>query len=205
MQFEKAYSFLIEKLKNELSTRLSYHNVDHTRDVIQAAEYLAKVQNVSDYDLTILRTAALFHDSGFLETYTDHEKFSCKNAIDFLPQFEYTKDDIEKVCELISATKMPQSPKNKLAEILCDADLFYLGTTSFQKKGENLYKEMRRLKLIGNKKEWLNYQIEFLESHNYFTRAATEKLKDKKEENLYLLTHKPVLYKRKKSTKYNKP
>ena len=63
MQFEKAYSFLIEKLDKELPEYLHYHNSNHTKDVIAAAEHLAKSDNVYGDELPILKTAALFHDS----------------------------------------------------------------------------------------------------------------------------------------------
>ena len=36
MQFEKAYSFLIEKLEKELPDYLHYHNSSHTKDVIES-------------------------------------------------------------------------------------------------------------------------------------------------------------------------
>ena len=37
------------------------------------------------------------------------------------------KKDIEIICGIIMATKIPQRPKNYLEEIICDADLNYLG------------------------------------------------------------------------------
>jgi uncharacterized membrane-anchored protein YitT (DUF2179 family)/predicted metal-dependent HD superfamily phosphohydrolase len=190
MQFEKAHSFLIQKLEKELPAKLSYHNVQHTKDVLHAAEYLAKAENVSDHELTLLKTAALFHDAGFVEAYTDHEKVSCRIARETLPRFEYNDEEIERVCELISATKMPQSPKSKLDEILCDADIYYLGTDNFVKRGESLYKEMRGEDLIKNRKDWINHQIKFLESHHYFTATASKNLNKKKKQNLFHLKQK---------------
>ena len=108
MQFEKAYSFLIEKLEKELPPYLTYHSAGHTKDVLKAVENLALSENISEYDLSILKTAALFHDAGFLETYSDHEEISCNMARKWLPQFDYDKEDIEKICGLILITKMPQ-------------------------------------------------------------------------------------------------
>ena len=62
----------------------------------------------------------------------------------WLPQFDYSKEEIEKICELILVTKMPQKPKNKLEEIICDADLYYLGTDQFFVTADKLYKEFMR-------------------------------------------------------------
>ncbi len=201
MQFEKAYSYLIEKLRKDLPPYLSYHNVHHTKDVVHAAEYLAKEENIPEHELNILKTAALFHDSGYLHAYNDHEKSSCDNAKTFLPEFEYTPEEVDEVCKLIAATKMPQSPHNKLSEILCDADLFYLGTNGFLKKGDLLYKELHKLKRIKNKKEWTHQQIEFLEAHHYFTETAKKKLDETKHENLFHLKHRPLFHKKKNNSR----
>ena len=76
MQFDSVYSFLIEKLETELPPFLHYHNAEHTKDVIAGAEQLAREENVTDDEVTILKTAALFHDSGFLENYSEHEEIS---------------------------------------------------------------------------------------------------------------------------------
>ena len=131
MQFEKAYSFLIEKLEKDLPSYLHYHNAEHTKDVLAATEQIAHSENVTGDELIILKTAALFHDSGFLETYSDHEEISCNMARKWLPQFGYNKEEIEKICHLILSTKIPQIADNKLAQILCDADLYYLGTDRY--------------------------------------------------------------------------
>src|SRR6185437_5953105 len=131
MEFDKAYSFLIEKLEKELPSYLHYHNAAHTKDVVAASERLALSENVSEDNLIILKTAALFHDSGFLETYTDHEENSCDMARKCLPQFGYNKEEIERICALILCTKIPQTADNKLGQILCDADLYYLGTDKY--------------------------------------------------------------------------
>ena len=92
------------------------------------ARHIAAAENVSEYDLEILLTAALFHDTGFLETYKDHEEISCGFAKQYLPNYEYTNEEIEWICDLIRATKIPQKANNKLEQILCDADVAYLGT-----------------------------------------------------------------------------
>src|SRR5579871_6397898 len=119
MQFEKAQQFIINKLKEELPKFLTYHNLEHTSEVLRYAEEIAAGEKISGDELTILRTAALLHDTGFLEAYTGHEEVSCSVAKTYLPQFEYSNEQIDEICELIMATKLPQSPQNKLGEILC--------------------------------------------------------------------------------------
>lgn len=176
MQFEKAYSFLIGKLETGLPSYLHYHNAGHTKDVLAATESLAHSEDISEQDLIILKTAALFHDCGFLETYTDHEEISCKMAQKWLPQFKYNKEDIDKICELIMVTKMPQVPKNKLEQIICDADLYYLGTDAYTIKSNNLYKELHEAGFIKSRQDWHEQQIKFLDAQKYFTKTAINKL-----------------------------
>lgn len=184
MQFEKAYSFLIEKLEKELPQYLHYHNAEHTKDVLGASELLAQSENVFGDELIILKTAALFHDAGFLETYTGHEEISCEMAKKWLPKFEYTKEEIEKICELILATKMPQIANNKLAEIICDADLYYLGTDRYFITSNQLYQELHEAGFVKNREEWRNDEINFLQSQHYFTPAARKRLEPKLRQTL---------------------
>ena len=69
---------ILSRLKNELDPRLGYHNIMHTLDVLEQAEVLAKQENVTDkHDLLLLKTAAVFHDSGFLFVYKGHEEKGC--------------------------------------------------------------------------------------------------------------------------------
>ncbi len=176
MQFEKAYFFLIGKLETGLPAYLHYHNADHTKDVLAGTERLGKAENISTRDLIIVKTAALFHDCGFLETYSDHEEISCDMARKWLPQFGYNTDEIEEICTLILSTKIPQVPKSKLAEILCDADLYYLGTDKYFLNAENLYKELHEAGFVKDREEWRKEEIKFVELHHYFTDTAQKKL-----------------------------
>ncbi len=176
MQFNAAYAFLMEKLETELPPFLHYHNAEHTKNVLAGTEKLAQEENITGDDLTILKTAALFHDSGFLDTYSDHEEISCQIAIKWLPQFGYNTKQIEEICNLIMVTKIPQKPKDKLGEILCDADLYYLGTDKYFVGAEKLYKEFHEAGLVKNREEWSNVEVKFVENHRYFTATAQHKL-----------------------------
>ncbi len=195
MQFEKAYDFLIPKLEKELPKHLYYHNAGHTKDIIGAVQYLCREENINGHDLEILSTAALFHDAGFLETYSDHEEASCLIARKYLPDFEYTQTEIDEICELIMFTKMPQSPNGKLSKIICDADLLYLGTERYYQVAESLFEELKHMSLIKNWNQWRQTQIDFLESHHYFTETANKEISLKKMHNLLLFKSKGSAHK----------
>jgi uncharacterized membrane-anchored protein YitT (DUF2179 family)/predicted metal-dependent HD superfamily phosphohydrolase len=187
MQYEQAYSFLMPKLEQEISPDYSYHSAHHTKAVIDAADRLAISENINDNEKMILRTAALFHDAGFLEHHVHHEEMSCRLAGQYLPDFCYNETEINQVCRLIMATKLPQAPGSSLEEIMCDADLYYLGTDRYFAVSENLYHEYKKLGIVKSRSDWRKKQILFFTSHRYFTKTAMQELNPKKQENLRLL------------------
>ena len=197
-QYEKAYQFLTEKLEKELPSHLTYHHVQHTRDVITAVEYLLKAEKVPEEDRWLLLTAALFHDAGFLKEYKNHEELSCDIAWETLPAFGYANESIEMICRLIMATKLPQSPSTLYEKIICDADLYYLGSTAFFTTSENLYKELKEEGIIQTDEEWQAKQLQFLEHHRYFTQAAITEREPKKKINIRQLQLKWRIEKKKK-------
>ncbi len=184
MQFKKAGRFIMNKLRKELPRHLSYHSSDHITDVYNAAERLAKEENITEYETKLLLTAAWYHDSGFLTGAKDHEEASCSIAKDVLPDFDYEPNEIERICGMIMATKIPQSPKNHLEEILADADLDYLGRDDFFTIGDKLFTELSVFGFLNTEKEWNSLQVRFLESHHYFTKTALEWRQAKKEQHL---------------------
>lgn len=172
MQFEQVYTFIMEKLENDLPTYVRYHNAQHTKDVMASADHLAEKEGVGEEDLMLLKTAALFHDTGFLQQMVGHEEISCEIARKHLPHFDYSPDQIDRICRIIMATRLPQTPEDKLGEILCDADLSYLGEDDYIRQSQKLFHELRTHNLVNTQEEWVVRQIEFLNQHKYFTETA---------------------------------
>ena len=138
-------------------------------------------------DFFILKTAVLFHDMGYIDQYENNEKIGAKYAQKFLPEYGYSKSQIEKISQLILATKVPQKPKNKLEKIICDADLDYLGREDFTNISDNFFRELKENKIIKTKKEWDKIQIRFIENHKYFTSFSIHNRKQSKNNNLQLI------------------
>ena len=184
MQFEAVRKFIVKKLKTELPTHLFYHSVGHINDVYSAAETLAEGENVTGVNLKLLLTAVLFHDSGFTVQQKDHEEISCQLAHKYLPDFGYTAPQIEVICGMIMATKVPQRPQNHLEMIICDADLDYLGRDDFYVIGNKLYTELNLYGMIQGEYDWNNLQIRFLENHHYFTETAKKLRQHGKDKHL---------------------
>jgi uncharacterized protein len=166
--------FVIRLLKKKLSPFYYYHNYEHTLYVLNKAVEIAKHENCTPKEIRLLRAAALWHDAGFISVYENHEQESCELAKKFLPYFLYTKEDINKICGMIMATKIPQSPKNKLEEIIVDADLEYLGTDKAAVNANNLFMELQHIDPSLTKKKWDKTQIFFLEQHHYLTSFCKE-------------------------------
>jgi uncharacterized membrane-anchored protein YitT (DUF2179 family)/predicted metal-dependent HD superfamily phosphohydrolase len=181
MQFEQAYSFIMEKLENDLPSYIRYHNAQHTKDVMAAAEYLGQKEGISDKELLLLKTAVLFHDTGFLQKMVGHEEISCELVRKHLPHFGYGQHEIEQICDIIMATQLPQTPTNKLGEILCDADLSYLGEDDYIRQSQHLFHELRYNGIIETQEEWVLLQIDFLTKHRYFTETARKEKNAAKE------------------------
>jgi uncharacterized membrane-anchored protein YitT (DUF2179 family)/predicted metal-dependent HD superfamily phosphohydrolase len=156
-------------------------------EVVKAASMLADEEDIAEGDKKILLTAALFHDSGFLEAYDHHEEISCKLAKTYLPNYNYTPQQIDDICKLIMVTKQGARPTNILECILCDSDLYYLGTTLYAKKASQLFKELKSKGKLKDENGWPALQSEFLNSHKYYTETARKLLAAKAKENLQAL------------------
>lgn len=187
MQFQEAKSYINGRLRKELPKHLTYHSLAHVKDVYRAAERLAKAEGVKGEDLTLLLTAVLFHDAGFIFQSKDHEQIGCDIVRAELPRFDYTPEQIERICGMIMATRIPQTPYNLLEEIIADADLDYLGRDDFWIIGNTLFEELQMYGIIQTEDEWNALQIRFLEQHHYFTQTAIRTRQPKKDEYTAIL------------------
>lgn len=184
MNFEAVKERILHQLENTLSKDLTYHCVEHTLDVLDSAERLAKMESVNGHDLMLIKTAALLHDLGFIESYQGHEEVSMKLAAEILPDYGYLTDDIQKIQGMIKSTQIPQSPKTKLEEIISDADLDYLGRDDLFLIGQRLQYEWKKHGFVSTLREWHEKQLAFLKAHSYFTKSAIKLRASKKEENI---------------------
>jgi predicted metal-dependent HD superfamily phosphohydrolase len=186
MNYTAAKTFILKKLERELNPELTYHSISHTLDVLQSAERLALMENVSAEDLVLLQTACLFHDSGMLVTYRGHEEASVIIVRENLPGFGYTPHDIDRIANMIMDTKLPQCAVDPLEKILCDADLDYLGRQDFFMIAHRLKYEWAVMNINRTTlQDWYLIQREFLSAHKYFTRSAIHLRQEGKMENLH--------------------
>jgi uncharacterized protein len=182
------YHTVIDTLIEKLAPFLTYHDWKHTEHVIKMAEYIAHQENIPEEDILLIKTAALFHDAGFMtSTGEGHEEESIRLAESKLPEFGYTNPEIEIIAGMIRATSIPQKPKTKLECVLADADLEYLGTDTFRYIGNKLYQEMKHTNQNLSLEKWNEIQIKFLQSHSYHTLYCIQNRTPEKQKNLELL------------------
>ncbi len=169
---ENQHVFADIQIINKHFVDYSYHNLFHVQDVVQSVQIIGRNEGVSNEDILILKLAALFHDIGLTQSYKNHETHSVAIAQAVLINARYTPEQIDKVCKLIKATRMPQTPKNLLEQIMCDADLDYLGREDYMSRAFDLYNEFLAYGEIDkSEQEWLKLQIKFLQNHTFFTES----------------------------------
>ncbi len=182
--YQLIYEHVINQLLSGLSVTLTYHNINHTLDMVSQVQRIANDEEITnEEELNLLKIAALYHDAGFLYKYTGHEEVGCVMARKDLTDFGLNDEQIERICGMIMATKIPQSPKNKIEEIICDADLDYLGRSDFLQIGDTLRKEFIYYKIVPNDEEWEKLQLKFLQNHKYHTNASQKQREPVKQQN----------------------
>ena len=179
---------IIVLLLERLAPHLTYHDWKHTEHVIKMAEDIARQEQIPDDDTLLIKTAALFHDAGFINTTSEgHVEESIRLAKIRLPEFGYTEQEIEIISRMIQATSIPQKPKTKLECILVDANLEYLGTDCYKYISNRLFQEIKYSNPDLSLEEWNEMQIQFLQSHSYHTPYCIQNRAPEKEKNLELL------------------
>lgn len=184
INYYKAERHIMQLLEQRLSKNLHYHSIAHTKDVVTAVERIALLEGVTDEGLFLLKSAATYHDAGFIEQYDKNEPIGVRLAGEILPKYGYTDTHIERIKELIFVTEIPHKPKNRLEEIICDADLDYLGRDDFHEIADKLRLELKEHGKIDSDRQWDEIQVQFLKKHKYFTKTAIKTRRKKKKENL---------------------
>ncbi|HYC40949.1 MAG TPA: Pycsar system effector family protein [Chitinophagaceae bacterium] len=202
----EAQTYVSNLFRTKNTKSIRFHNLEHTQGVVIAAEEMADYYQLQDEDRVALALGAWFHDSGFTSGDAEgHENRGIQIASRFLQEQGVDQALINKVRSAIEATRLPQTPKNLLEQILCDADLYHLGTDDFSDRSKLLREELSELsKKDFSKKEWRKLNINFLENHKYFTEYARRKLQPVKERNLQRLISKEEESKADKKEKVEK-
>ena len=165
---------------------LPFHNLEHTKEVVQNVKYLCAAMDINSVETDLLIIAAWFHDTGFSKTYKEHEAESIKIAKKFLSSIGMESNSISTICNCIEATKMPQSPTDRLSEILCDADIFHISSSHFFYRKLLLRREWELFcDIKTTNKEWHLLNLKFLKEHHFRSDYGKQTLEIGKQENLH--------------------
>ena len=172
IQFTDIQEIILDKLEMDLPGYLFYHNVKHTVDVVTEVELIGWAEGCTDEEILLLKTAALFHDAGHIVAYDNHEYYGTQIAREMLPEYNYSSEQIDRICSIIMSTKLPPKPTNLLENIICDSDLDYLGRSDFIPVSNTLYEELKAQNKMGSLNDWNKMQVKFISGHQYFTKTA---------------------------------
>ena len=163
-----------------------YHSYEHAIDVMQRAIYLSEQENLSVDEIEMMALAGLFHDTGFIVMYDKNEPIWAKIASNYLKSINYDKNKIKLIEQIILATDPDYTnPKNIYEKIIKDADMDNLWRDDFQKKSNDIKKELETVKKIKIKDpEWHHSLVDLLISHKFNTDVQRKEIDKKKQENL---------------------
>lgn len=186
--YDGAIAYALCRLRTELSPLLTYHNLLHTEDdVMPAVVRLAQLSHLAEPDIRLLEVGAAFHDIGQIKTSLGHEQVGIEIMSEVLPGLGFCATDIARLTGMIQATEMPQTPRTNDQALLADADLDSLGRDDFFPTSQALWHERAACGMDIPWRTWLEIQLQFLQTHRYFTPAAQVLRNAGKQKNIELL------------------
>jgi predicted metal-dependent HD superfamily phosphohydrolase len=181
--YQEQYPKVVQQLTHGLDARYTYHGLRHTLDVIEQSEQIGIALKCSEQEIQLLKIAALFHDLGFIQTRKGHEKASAELFL-FASEQKLNDTDRQQISSCILATIMPQMPDSLLEQIICDADLDYLGRNDFEKISQDLFQEMHACGEMSDLHKWDEIQVVFLDKHHYHTSFNQSRRNEQKSQHL---------------------
>lgn len=173
VDFDSMRNDILNKLKSMLPDEVVYHDLGHTLNVEKAAMRLGRLEGLTSEEMILVRTAALFHDTGFIFTYHHNELHGVRLMEKTLPKYGFTTEQIDQIRDMILATSIDIKPVGLLQQILCDADHDYLGRADYYVVSKKLHEELIAFGEEISEENWLKMQIKFLEEiHEYYTITA---------------------------------
>ncbi len=182
---QDAAGFVADLFKKKLSNKYVYHNFNHTCETVEACLQAVEFYELNEKDHLLLLLAAWFHDTGYVNTYMNHEDASKDYAQKFMQEKNFDAADINLVKDLIESTRHGAKPENLLQEILHDADHINVGKKRFFRKAELLRIEWEIfLDKHFTNKEWALEQEKYIISTNFYTEFFRREYGSRREKNI---------------------
>jgi hypothetical protein len=197
-----AENYLESMLAEKLPPEIIYHNFNYSVTLKKYAETVGAKTGLDPDEMKILRVCSLFHSAGFVNYSEEWHEESIRIASAFLKLNDVDPTDINQIAEVIRATRVPQAPRDKISEVLCDAVMMFLTADNALEQFDLLYDETAAL--IPGLRKRLTFEkrsIEFFTGHVYFTNYGKQVLQPRKEAFLQRLAermkHQKLLGKKK--------
>jgi predicted metal-dependent HD superfamily phosphohydrolase len=186
---KQSEDFVSNLLKDNLSNLYSYHNFNHTFNVVNAVIKLCDKEKVEGADKEMLLVAAWFHDTGYLNGVENHEDESVKIVTKFLKEKEQSDEFITEVSKLILATSKLYVPQTQLEKIIKDADYVHITSLEYESSCELLRSELESTMDISfSSLEWAKENLNFLlNKHRFYTDYALKKWQPLKEKTIAMV------------------
>jgi predicted metal-dependent HD superfamily phosphohydrolase len=173
---------------------LAYHNLTHTKFVLQSALQLADDRNLRESEQELLTLAASSHDviqdhDSLANDYNaENEREAGEWLVAQMRQHPaaFSNQDMHRILIIIASTYikhredgLQQSALNghQLSELLCDADLAALGSPweIYEPHMKTYYQELHAEGTDQIWHDFLRLQVEILREHHYYTPEAQQR------------------------------
>lgn len=181
----EAESYIKSFFETRVSPDYKYHDLQHTRLVVEAVQDIAQGYDLTEEELLALQLAAWFHDTGYDQGAEEHEARGARYARAFLAGKGCEEHFMVMVEDYIMATRFPQSPNGLLEQIICDADLSHLGTENYWDRCGRVREELNltRGELMSDP-EWTEFELSFMAKHEYHTEEGRRLYNKRKEKHI---------------------
>lgn len=189
MVYQKALTQVKEFIQTYFADNLNpnriYHNQQHVLNVGDWAKEIADHYKLDAKSLFIIQTSALFTNVCFYENPNQYQKLSARLAEKCLRDLSVPEELIKNIKNGIMSTRLPQSPKNLMEQIICDADMYHAGLRDFALRSKLMRKELESITgKKPSKQEWKQRNKELLQNHRYKTDYARQLLEKQQKQNL---------------------
>jgi predicted metal-dependent HD superfamily phosphohydrolase len=177
--------YVTNLLEKKIPPAIIYHTIDHTRDVVTNCELIGGESGLTEDELNLAMISAWFHDVGYIAGPKNHEMLSASIAAEFLASHGADHLIIDEIKKCILATRIPQNPGNKVAAVVCDADLMLLTAEDYFEITEKMRQE--RINLSGEtvtRESFHHNSVNFFQKHEFHTDYGKRILLPKKMRNL---------------------
>ena len=182
---KSASAFVTKLLKENLPSEFTYHNLQHAGEVFSSVTEIGENSKLTIEELEFIQIAALFHDTGFIKGYLDHEFKSIEIVKDYLEKMNYPRVKIEKITGIIVITTLGNVPANLSEMVIKDADNLHIAKEDFYTKSLLLRSEWAYFK---SKKytdeEWLQSSLNFISRNVFFTEYANSRYEAGRQKNI---------------------